>query len=109
MIDNEILGTLQEAMDDYFPELVGVFIKDSESLLDNLPGSVAAGNSKEVSRMAHSLKSTSANFGMMGFSEICSNLEDQADNGDLSTADSQIEELQEIFVHARKQLLAMID
>lgn len=109
MIDNEILGTLQEAMGEDFPELVNVFIQDSESLLNNLPGSVASGDSKEVSRMVHSLKSTSANFGMMGFSEICKNLEDQADNGDLSTATSQINELKEIFGHARKQLLAMIE
>jgi len=44
----------------------------------------------------------------MDYSEICANLEYQADSGDLSTATSQIDGLKKRFGHARKQLLAMI-
>jgi len=47
MIDNDIPGTLQEAMAEDFPELVNVIIQDSESLPNNLPVSVAAGDSKK--------------------------------------------------------------
>ena len=63
---------------------------------------------KKVCYMVHSLKSTSANCGIMDYSEICANLEYQADSGDLSTATSQIDGLKKRFGHARKQLLAMI-
>ncbi len=108
MINDEILGILREAMGDDFPELVQVFILDTDSILSELPEKVAEGDTKEVSRLAHSLKSTSANFGMIGFSEISKNLEDQADNGDLSSAEAQINELRGIFENVRKQLETMV-
>ncbi|MEN8199157.1 MAG: Hpt domain-containing protein [Thermodesulfobacteriota bacterium] len=104
MIDQTTLNELLEAIGDSFAELVTVFIQDTSSMLEQLPGLVAAGDEGEVRRLAHSMKSSSAIFGGTQLSDLARILEDQAAAGDLSSASEQVKGLEEAFVPVRKEL-----
>ncbi len=75
----------------YLEELIDSFLEDAPQLLSELEKSVERGDSAEVHRLAHSLKSNGADFGATTFSDLNRELEMKAKSGasdgtaDLST------------------------
>jgi two-component system, sensor histidine kinase and response regulator len=56
-------------------ELVDLFLKNAPPRLTAMADAVAAGDRSALSRVAHSLKSSSANLGALGMSHVCERLE----------------------------------
>ena len=82
-LDQSALAALREiGGDDFVADLVDTFLDEAPALLRALHGTDAA----EVRRAAHTLKSNGATFGATGFSELCRELELQAQAGDLTGA-----------------------
>jgi HPt (histidine-containing phosphotransfer) domain-containing protein len=59
-------------------DLIDTFLTDSQRQVDELRRSFASGDIKNVHRLAHSMKSSSATFGAMALSRICEALERSA-------------------------------
>lgn len=109
MIDKETIAVLSEAMGDDFQDLVKTYIEDTDSILATLPSCVTSKNYSEVTRLAHSLKSSSASFGAMQVSALAKELEDNGASENLSSADQQISRLKEVFEPVRKELEQLTD
>nr|WP_165441238.1 MULTISPECIES: Hpt domain-containing protein [Pseudomonas] len=67
-------------MEDEYPTLLDVFLKDSEQRIAQLRLAVGSRNPdfQELSLNAHSFKGSSSNMGALQLSELCRQLEEQA-------------------------------
>jgi HPt (histidine-containing phosphotransfer) domain-containing protein len=72
------------------PELIDAFCKDAVRLQEQARQTLTAGDGAGLRRAAHTLKSNSANFGVVRLTTLCQQLEDTARNGDLSSTASDL-------------------
>ena len=102
------LSTIQELKDqlgaDFVVELIDTYCQEAGELIEQLRQSLAANDSVSFSRYAHSIKSSSASLGAIGFSQQARELEMQGKAGELSGADLKLEHLATDFVLVKQQL-----
>ena len=85
-------------------EIIGIFVKHSESYLDNLRHSIMEGDSDEVYRTAHTLKGAVGNFPAQPAFEAALKLEMMGRAGDMVNAKQAYLEL-EGLIHRLKPAL----
>jgi CheY-like chemotaxis protein/HPt (histidine-containing phosphotransfer) domain-containing protein len=103
-LDEGKLNAMREILADDFPEMLCSYLDGAESMLEQLPPAVEASDSKEVERLAHSLKSSSLHVGAVNFSELARELEDRARNGQLDDVRARIRALEGEFQRVRGAL-----
>jgi signal transduction histidine kinase/CheY-like chemotaxis protein len=109
VLDGGKLDALRQAMgEEDFAELVPAFLADVERMLAELPAAAARGDAEEVQRLAHSLKSSSANLGLVEISRLAKDLEFAAKAGELFDAEARIEAVADAYKRAREELLSAI-
>jgi len=79
-LDYSVLSALQDVMEDEYPTLLDVFLKDSELRLLQLRSAADDRNPdlQALSLTAHSFKGSSSNMGALRLSELCRQLEERA-------------------------------
>ncbi|GFM65771.1 Hpt domain-containing protein [Pseudomonas cichorii] len=79
-LDYSVLSVLQEVMEDEYPTLLDVFLKDSEQRVTQLRRAIDTEllDMQELSLTAHSFKGSSSNMGAMVLSDLCRQLEERA-------------------------------
>jgi HPt (histidine-containing phosphotransfer) domain-containing protein len=75
---------------EFMAELLQTYFADSPELLATMESTLAAGDAEGLRRAAHSLKSSSANFGALTLSRLCKTVEDMAKTGTLDGAGAHI-------------------
>jgi HPt (histidine-containing phosphotransfer) domain-containing protein len=88
VLDVEVVRDLLDVMGDEFTDLVRVYLEDTPKALAALELAAGRGNTEGLIAPSHSLKSTSANLGAMGLSELAKRLEHGARGGTLSGSDA---------------------
>lgn len=89
VLDATMLETLRESAGgdaEFLNELLDTFLGEATQLLTEAQQALARGEAAALRRAAHSLKSSSASFGALAFSELCATLEGLAKNGQLAEA-----------------------
>lgn len=83
-LDYSVLTTLQEVMEDEYPTLLDVFIKDSEYRISRMRQLMHAKacDLPELSLMAHSFKGSCGNMGALRLAELCRELEERSRYGE---------------------------
>ncbi|MDF1555010.1 MAG: response regulator [Deferrisomatales bacterium] len=76
---------------------VGIYLEDAPVLADILRQAAAAQDGDALRKAAHSLKSSSANVGALGFSELCRKLEAVGRSGSLDAAGELLAEFDRCF------------
>ncbi|HSN00682.1 MAG TPA: ATP-binding protein [Rudaea sp.] len=107
-LDADVVRDLLEVMGDEFTDLVHVYLEDTPKSIALLEKAANAADNQGLIAPAHSLKSTSANLGALGLSELAKRLEHGARVGDLGNeAPTLVAELARTFtrVHAELQTL----
>jgi HPt (histidine-containing phosphotransfer) domain-containing protein len=107
-LDADIVRDLLEVMGDEFTDLVRVYLEDTPKSIALLEKAATAADNQGLIAPAHSLKSTSANLGALGLSDLAKRLEHGARSGDLGNeAPTLVAELARTFarVHAELQTL----
>jgi CheY-like chemotaxis protein/HPt (histidine-containing phosphotransfer) domain-containing protein len=89
-------------------ELVNTFLEDAPKLIVDLRRAVDAGDAGTVRLKAHSLKSNGADFGALGFSEMCRQMEMMGKSGQLEGAQAQLRQLEAEYRQVEAALVAMI-
>jgi two-component system sensor histidine kinase/response regulator len=115
MIDQSLIdptawaGLLESVGDDadFMAELIMTYFDDSPRLLAAMQKAFAAGNTEDLRRAAHSLKSCSASFGALRLSKKCKELEDLGKAGVLEGAAEQIGQIAAEYEKARAALEAI--
>lgn len=103
-LDSSVLITLQDVMEDEYPTLLDVFLKDSEQRVAQLRHWL---NSPEpdlqaLSLDAHSFKGSSGNMGALQLSELCRQLEDQARRGQRDGLEQLIDQIDSEYFTVRR-------
>ena len=92
---------------DFMAELITTYFDDSSRLLVTMQEALSTGNAEDLRRAAHSLKSSSANFGALRLSKKCRELEDMGKAGVLEGTAEQIGQIVAEYEKARAALEAI--
>jgi PAS domain S-box-containing protein len=98
-------GTLGKQADVMLPSLMDTFFKDAPKLIADAQRSWEQGQSADLRRAAHSLKSSSATFGAMALSALARELEYKARDGALEGADELLARIQAEYAQAKAALV----
>jgi signal transduction histidine kinase/DNA-binding response OmpR family regulator len=105
VLDEEVLERLRESMgDEFFIELLDVFLNDSQNMVANLSRAAQQGDAATLRSTAHTLKSNSASFGATALSLLCERLESCCTTGMADGASAQVEQ---IAVELEKTIAAL--
>ena len=103
-----VLRNLQQFLnEDKLYALLSRYIMDSASIIQQLEDALGNKNQDEARRLAHSLKSTSANVGAIPLSELAKELEDFAREGQLSEISTRMAALSDCFAQTQATIDAM--
>jgi histidine phosphotransfer protein HptB len=91
IIDTTTFEELKAAMGaDFIGELIDTYCEETPALIAQLEGALAEGNVDAFRRAAHSIKSSSATFGALGFSAQAKELEMIAKQGDIRGTEAKV-------------------
>ncbi len=89
-IDQRAIAALQElsmaGSDDFLREIITLYLQDTPLLLAQLEQALAANDGLTVSRLAHSIKGSSSNFGATQLAQLAHELELAAPLGGATVA-----------------------
>jgi len=88
-------------------EVIELYLADAQVHVRNLRAAHAAGDVRLLERTAHTLKSSSANVGALGFSTLCFELEKRARQEQLDAAPSLIAAAESQFATVERALRAI--
>ena len=83
-LDQVLLDELRSILEDEFPVVVATYLQDSSLRVHELQQAFDRGDTAAVRKVAHSLKGSSANLGLIYLAELCCALEDAAREGSLA-------------------------
>ena len=109
VLDPEVVRDLLDVMGDEFTDLVRVYLEDTPKALAALDQAAANHNVDGLIAPSHSLKSTSANLGALGLSELAKRLEHSARAGTLNNdAPILVAEIKRTFQNVSTELNALL-
>ncbi|EJM69198.1 Hpt domain-containing protein [Pseudomonas sp. GM55] len=97
-VDRSVLSALQEVMEDGYPDLLDIFLADSEERLKVLRATDSAALLVET---AHSFKGSSSNMGAARLTELCHQLEQQASSSPCTGVQELVREIDREFADIR--------
>ena len=98
VLDN-ISALQQEGMPDILSELIEIYLKESENLIQTLSHSMEDNDAEGMARSAHSLKSSSGNMGAMALAELCKDMEE---NGRRQMTDHAVDDYNQIIAEYQR-------
>ncbi|ASP40585.1 histidine kinase [Bacterioplanes sanyensis] len=107
--DQEALSMLQEVMDDEFPELVDVYLRDSDQRLPLLHQAIAAESADDIRELAHSFKGASSNVSAHVLAELCFGLEKAGRDNELANVQEQLSDIEREYHQVKSLLQGMIN
>jgi HPt (histidine-containing phosphotransfer) domain-containing protein len=91
---------------DMLASLINLYLAESPKLVGELKRAAGAGDANEIARVAHSLKSCSANVGAMALSRHCADLQATAKRGDTAAARQMVAALEREHASVQEALTA---
>lgn len=106
-LDHSVVAGLLELGDpDFFAELVDDFVTSTGPYLERLGAAVTSGDAEAVYQSAHTMKSSAANMGATGFSELCREAEAAGRSGDVGGLGGLVADLGAEYERVREALAA---
>jgi two-component system, sensor histidine kinase and response regulator len=88
-----------EGSQELLNEIIQLFIGEAPQLIDAMRNALEHGNLQELGRSAHSMKGAASNFLAYGTVTAASQLESDAKNGDLDSANASLLTLELVVEH----------
>jgi HPt (histidine-containing phosphotransfer) domain-containing protein len=92
---------------EFLAELVATFLEESPAQLADLRTATADANAADVRRVAHTLKSNGATFGIVRLTQVCRELEHRASEGNLVGAEELVAAIDGALAEVRPTLEAL--
>ncbi|MGH8112074.1 MAG: response regulator, partial [Rhodanobacteraceae bacterium] len=105
-LDTATLADLEDIMGDELVALVDIYLRDGETRMRDLREAAGRGDGAAVGKLAHSLKSASANLGALPLSTRARHVEEAARNGTLADPADSVAALEKLYAHAAAALRA---
>jgi HPt (histidine-containing phosphotransfer) domain-containing protein len=106
--DTEALVMLEEIMEDDFPELIQVFIADSDPRVPAMQLALEEQNSSALRDIAHSFKGASSNLSALPLADLCFKIEEKARDTNLESIHSLITAIDTEYQAVKSILLSLI-
>ena len=103
-LDTATLVDLEDIMGDELVTLVDAYLRDGETRMRNMRAAADRGDSIEVGKLAHSLKSSSANLGAIPLANRARQVEEAARNGTLANPADSVAALEKLYANAAAAL-----
>ena len=103
-LDTTTLVDLEDIMGDELVTLVDAYLRDGETRIRNMREAADRGDSTEVGKLAHSLKSSSANLGAIPLANRARQVEEAARNGTLANPSDSVAALEKLYANAATAL-----
>jgi HPt (histidine-containing phosphotransfer) domain-containing protein len=105
IIDMPTYTQLKEVMGaDFITELIDTYNLETASLIQQLSQALINSDAVSFGRIAHSIKSSSASLGVLGFSQQARELEMMGKGNDLTGADKKVDQLAADFNSVKRCL-----
>jgi HPt (histidine-containing phosphotransfer) domain-containing protein len=107
-LDAGAVASLRELGGETFlAEVIDTFLSDAPTLLATLRAASEQGETEELRRAAHTLKSNGQTFGAARFSELCRELEERARTGDVDGSAELVDRIEREYDALRAALAAL--
>lgn len=106
--DTEALTMLEEIMEDEFPELIQVFIDDSEPRISALLRAYEKQDCTSLREIAHSFKGASGNLSALPLADLCFKIEEKARDTNLEGIEPLISAIDIEYQIVKTVLLSLI-
>ena len=93
--------------DEFLHELIDLFLEHSPILLEAIIKGESKADWDQVSRAAHSLKSSAGNIGALGLQTVASDLEQAAELSDVPTLTPLVDEVGPLFDNVVEELMKL--
>lgn len=103
-LNMEVLDELVDIMGDDMGMLLDSYFADSLAKLKSLADMDWNTEQESIFRMAHALKGSSRNVGVVDFSDLCEEIEDMARAGALTEEVFDLQKLDRLFAQASEEL-----
>jgi HPt (histidine-containing phosphotransfer) domain-containing protein len=107
-IDYSVLDNIRALQREGTPDLVGrlitLYVAEAASILNGLHHAFQEGNTQEIFKLAHKLKSSSANVGALRLSALLKDLELRGRQNEIEVAAPLFVRVQEEFVAVQEAL-----
>ncbi|MBV1910168.1 MAG: Hpt domain-containing protein [Kangiellaceae bacterium] len=100
IVDDNMLDELCEIMGDDINMLIESYISDSKAKLIQIAELDPSSDQENIFRLAHSLKGSSRNIGVLAFSNYCDTIENNARDNCLNNENYDLEKLNGFFNEA---------
>ncbi len=91
---------------EFMIELIDVFLNDAPRMLSDMRQSFESGDAEVLHRAAHSLKSNAAEFGAIGLSDLCREIETLSKAGAVDGTDELVTRAKAEYVQVQAALEA---
>jgi signal transduction histidine kinase/DNA-binding response OmpR family regulator len=105
----QLRGMLGKRVEELLPNLLESYISDSQVLIQSARESLANLDAEGLRRAAHTLKSTSANFGAWRVSAPCQELESRSKNAQFEGAQALLDQIEREQARAETALRKMLE
>jgi HPt (histidine-containing phosphotransfer) domain-containing protein len=106
--DTEALSMLEEIMEDEFPDLIQVYIADSDPRVNALQQALDAKDCTQLRHISHSFKGASGNIAALPLADLCFKLEEDAHGDSLENIPSLISRIDNEYQSVRSILLSLV-
>jgi len=107
--DIEALTMLEEIMEDEFPELVEVYIADSDPRISALQQALKDQDTKQLRELSHSFKGASGNLSALPLADLCFKIEERSRDGVLEGSAELIQQVDLEYQAVKKILLSLVE
>ncbi|MEB0041434.1 MULTISPECIES: Hpt domain-containing protein [unclassified Pseudomonas] len=107
-VDYGVLSNLQDVMESEYPILIDTFLDDSEQRLLQLHHALLTQVSclEGLGMAAHSFKGSSGNMGATRLAELCGQLEERTQRGEMEDAPEWVHKIEREFATVRRLFCA---
>jgi HPt (histidine-containing phosphotransfer) domain-containing protein len=106
--DIESLDMLVQLMENDFPELVNVFVVDSEPKILALKQAVAVKDFDSLREISHSFKGASGNLSALALSDLCFKIEKLSSEGEHAGIEEVIAQVEQEYRAVKAILQSMV-
>ena len=97
LMNSQTIDELESVLGDELNELFNEFLSDTPVIIEKLEKSLAENNLEKTRELSHYLKGSGGNIGAQAFSEACKALEQQSNDGNITSPTDIVNKIKALF------------
>ncbi|MCX4028898.1 Hpt domain-containing protein [Endozoicomonas sp. SM1973] len=96
-VDLDAILELKAVMEDEFAMLVETFMRDSSMRIEGMASAIAESDAYRLRELAHSMKGSCFNMGIMPLGNMCLTLEEKGKKGDIRGTETVLADIEQEY------------